>query len=296
MKVFRTPEARFSRLPGYSFKPNYLQLDDGLRMHYVDEGSPAAPPVLMLHGEPTWSYLYRKMIPLFAQAGYRAIAPDLIGFGKSDKPLEPEAYSYQSHMDWLTQFLLKLDLREITLIGQDWGSLLGLRLAAEQEPRFDRVVIANGFMPTGDRPPPTAFKLWRAFAVHSPWFPIGGIVRSGCAQGLSAEEKAAYDAPYSTEASKCAARCFPKLVPTTPEDPAAPANRLAWEKLGQWQKPFLTVFGAQDRITRSAQRVLQKQVPGAAGQPHALLEGVGHFIQEDAGAELARRVLDWMRR
>jgi len=296
MKVFRTPEARFAHLPGYSFRPHYLQLDDGLRLHYVDEGSAAAPPVLMLHGEPSWSYLYRKMIPLFSQAGYRAIAPDLIGFGKSDKPLDAQAYSYQSHMDWLTQFLLKLDLREVTLVCQDWGALLGLRLATEQEPRFARIAVANGFLPTGDRAPPMAFRLWRAYALHSPWFPVGRVVRAGCAQGLGSEQVAAYDAPYSTEASKIAARCFPRLVPTTPDDPASPANRVAWERLGQWHKPFLTVFGERDAITRSAQRVLQKQVPGAAGQPHALLPGAGHFIQEDAGEELARRVLDWMRR
>lgn len=296
MKVFRTPEARFAGLPGYPFNPNRLLLDDGLRLHYVDEGSAAAPPVLMLHGEPSWSYLYRKMIPLFAQAGYRAIAPDLIGFGKSDKPLEAEVFSYQAHVAWLTQFIEKLDLRGITLICQDWGALLGLRIAAEQESRFARIVVANGFLPTGDRAPPAAFKLWRAFALHSPWFPIGRIVQSGCAQKLSPEEIAAYDAPFATEASKTAARCFPRLVPTTPDDPAAPANRAAWQQLGAWHKPFLTVFGGRDLITRGADRVLQKQVPGAAGQPHAVIQSAGHFIQEDAGEELAQRVLDWMRR
>ncbi|HEY0915856.1 MAG TPA: haloalkane dehalogenase [Solimonas sp.] len=296
MKVFRTPEARFADLPGYPFKPNYLLLDDGLRMHHVDEGSAAAPPVLMLHGEPSWSYLYRKMIPLFAQAGYRALAPDLVGFGKSDKPLEPELFSYQAHVDWLTQWIVKLDLRDITLVCQDWGALLGLRIAAEQPERFARIVVANGFMPTGDRKPPAVFKLWRAFARHSPWFPISGVIRSGCARKPSAEELAAYDAPFATEASKTAARCFPALVPTTPDDPATPANRRAWEALGQWQKPFLTIFGDQDKITRGAYRVLQKQVPGAQGQPHEMLKGVGHFIQEDAGEELAGKILDWMRR
>lgn len=296
MKVFRTPEARFAGLPGYPFNPNRLLLDDGLRLHYVDEGSAAAPPVLMLHGEPSWSYLYRKMIPLFAQAGYRAIAPDLIGFGKSDKPLEAEVFSYQAHVAWLTQFIEKLDLRGITLICQDWGALLGLRIAAEQESRFARIVVANGFLPTGDRAPPAAFKLWRAFALHSPWFPIGRIVQSGCTQKLSPEEIAAYDAPFATEASKTAARCFPRLVPTTPDDPAAPANRAAWRQLGAWHKPFLTVFGGRDLITRGADRVLQKQVPGAAGQPHAVIQSAGHFIQEDAGEELAQRVLEWMRR
>ncbi len=296
MKVFRTPEARFADLPGYPFRPNHLLLDDGLRMHYVDEGSAAAPPVLMLHGEPSWSYLYRKMIPLFAQAGYRALAPDLVGFGKSDKPLEPELFSYQAHVDWLTQWIVKMDLRDITLVCQDWGALLGLRVATEQPERFARIVVANGFMPTGDRKPPLAFKLWRAFALHSPWFPISGVIRSGCARKPSDEELAAYDAPFATDASKTAARRFPALVPTTPDDPATPANRRAWEALGQWQKPFLTIFGAQDKITRGAYRVLQKQVPGAQGQPHEMLEGVGHFIQEDAGEALAGKILQWMKR
>ena len=296
MKVFRTPEARFADLPGYPFKPNYQLLDDGLRMHYVDEGSAAAPPVLMLHGEPSWSYLYRKMIPLFAQAGYRALAPDLVGFGKSDKPLEPELFSYQAHVDWLTQWIVKIDLRDITLVCQDWGALLGLRIAMEQPERFARIVVANGFMPTGDRKPPVVFKLWRAFALHSPWFPISGVIRSGCARKPAAEELAAYDAPFATEASKTAARCFPALVPTTPNDPATPANRRAWEALGQWQKPFLTIFGGRDAITRGADRVLQKQVPGAQGQPHATIAAAGHFIQEDAGEELAAKILDWMRR
>ena len=296
MKVFRTPEARFADLPGYPFKPHYQLLDDGLRMHYVDEGSSAAPPVLMLHGEPSWSYLYRKMIPLFAQAGYRALAPDLVGFGKSDKPLEPEVFSYQAHVDWLTQWIVKMDLRDITLVCQDWGALLGLRIAMERPDRFARIVVANGFMPTGDRRAPFAFKAWRAFALHSPWFPISGVIRSGCARKLRSEVAAAYDAPFSTEASKTAARRFPALVPTTPDDPASPANRRAWEALGQWQKPFLTIFGDKDKITGGAYKVLQKQVPGAQGQPHEMLQGVGHFIQEDAGEELAGKVLAWMKR
>ncbi|AXQ27403.1 alpha/beta fold hydrolase [Solimonas sp. K1W22B-7] len=296
MKVFRTPEARFADLPGYPFKPHYQLLDDGLRMHYVDEGSAAAPPVLMLHGEPSWSYLYRKMIPLFAQAGYRALAPDLVGFGKSDKPLEPELFSYQAHVEWLTQWIVKLDLRDITLVCQDWGALLGLRIAMEQPERFARVVVANGFLPTGDRAPPAAFKLWRGFAQHSPWFPIGRIVAAGCSSKLPPAVLAAYDAPFATTASKTAARCFPALVPTTPSDPATPANRRAWEALGQWQKPFLTVFGGRDAISRGADRVLQKQVPGAQGQPHETIAAAGHFIQEDAGEELAGKILGWMRR
>lgn len=291
--VLRTPDSRFERLPGYPFAPHYAGIG-GLRLHYVDEGDPKAPPVLMLHGEPTWSYLYRKMIPVFVQAGYRALAPDLIGFGKSDKPAAVGDYSYQRHVDWLRAWMEQLDLRDITLVCQDWGSLLGLRLAAEHEARFARVVVANGFLPTARNKVPPVFRAWRAFARYSPWFPIGGIVRSGCITQLSPGEIAAYDAPFPSSAYKAGARAFPRLVPTEENDPAVPANRAAWEMLGRWQKPFLTLFGRHDRIVGRADRPLQQQVPGAQGQPHDRLRA-GHFIQEDIGPELAQRIVEWMR-
>lgn len=293
MKTVRTPDERFADLPDYPFAPHYTDLAPDLRMHHVDEGSRNAAPVLMLHGEPSWSYLYRFMVPVFAAAGFRAVAPDLIGFGKSDKPTRIRDYSYQQHMDWLTAWLEAVDLRGVTLICQDWGSLLGLRLAAENPQRFDRIVVANGFLPTGDRDPGTAFKVWRAFATYSPVLPVGRIVAQGTRRTLSPAERAAYDAPFPTSAFKAGARAFPRLVPISTDDPAAQANRAAWAELGRWEKPFLTLFGRNDPILGGADKPLQEHVPGAAGQPHDRVAG-GHFVQEDAGGEIARRVVEWL--
>lgn len=293
MEILRTPESRFESLPDYDFAPHYTSLADGLRMHYVDEGPADAEVVLMLHGEPSWSYLYRHMVPVFANARLRALAPDLVGFGKSDKPAAMADYSYQRHVDWLREWIETLDLRRITLVCQDWGSLLGLRLAAELDDRFDRIVVANGFLPTADRGVPPAFRIWRAFAAYSPLFPIGRIVDTGTARKLSAQERAAYDAPFPDASYKAGARAFPRLVPTSPDDPAVPANRAAWAKLGAWDKPFLTLFGAKDPILGRADGPLQQHVPGAQGQPHARLAG-SHFVQEDAGVEIAERTLRWM--
>lgn len=294
METLRTPADRFVGLPDYPFAEHHAEVDDGLRMHYVDEGPQDAAPVLMLHGEPTWSYLYRHMIPVFTDTGMRALVPDLIGFGKSDKPTRMEAYSYQAHMDWLTEWLLGLDLSGITLICQDWGSLLGLRLAAENEDRFDRIVVANGFLPTGDRDPGPGFRAWRTFARRTPIFPIGRIVAAGTKRKLTSAERAAYDAPFPDSSYKAGARMFPRLVPTSPDDPAAPANRKAWERLGQWEKPFLTLFGDSDPILGRADKPLLAHVPGSQGQPHARLEG-SHFVQEDAGVEIAQRTIAWIR-
>ena len=293
MKILRTPEERFANLPGYAFRPNYLKVGE-LRLHYVDEGPRAAAPVLMLHGEPSWSYLYRKMIAPVAAAGHRVIAPDLPGFGRSDKPAAMSDYSYQRHVDWMRGFIEQLDLRNITLFCQDWGSLIGLRLAAELDDRFARVFVANGFLPTATRPMPGAFRIWRAFARYSPWFPIGRIVNSGCVTKLSPAEIAAYDAPYPDDSYKAGARAFPRLVPSEENDPAVPANRAAWERLGQWQKPFLCVFGKNDPILGRAGRTLIEHVPGAKGQPHDNIWG-GHFVQEDRGDELAKRLVEWPR-
>ncbi|HUP92731.1 MAG TPA: haloalkane dehalogenase [Solimonas sp.] len=294
MKILRTPDERFGALPDYPFKPNYLQLGE-LRMHYLDEGPREAAPILLLHGEPTWSYLYRKMIPPLVAAGHRVVAPDLIGFGKSDKPAALDNYSYQRQADWLVQFIEGIDLKRITLFCQDWGSLLGLRIAAEHEARFDRIMVSNGFLPTAQAPPPPAFRIWRGFARFSPWFPIGRIVNSGCVVKLSPAEIAAYDAPYPSDAYKAGARVFPRLVPTDPADPAVPANRAAWDTLGQWRKPFLCVFGKNDPILGRGDRVLIEHVPGAKGQPHERIWG-GHFVQEDRGDELARRLVEWLAR
>jgi haloalkane dehalogenase len=293
MEILRTPDARFSDLPGYSFAANYVDVGDGLRMHYVDEGPRDAPVVLMLHGEPTWSFLYRKMIPTFARAGFRAIPPDLIGFGRSDKPTRLEDYTYARHVAWTRALLEALGLARVTLFAQDWGSLVGLRVAAENEARFERIVIANGFLPTARHALPRAFKMWRAFAVPSPVFPIGRIVATGCVTRLSRAERAAYDAPFPSDAYKAGARAFPRLVPAGEEDPSIPANRAAWERLGPWDKPFLTLFGKNDPILGHGDRHLQGQVPGACGQPHERFWG-GHFVQEDRGEYLAETTLRWM--
>ncbi len=293
MRALRTPDERFVDLPGYPFTPHYVDVGDELRMHYVDEGPRDGRVVLMMHGEPSWSYLYRKMIPVFANAGFRAIAPDLIGFGKSDKPTRTDDYSYACHVQWMARFLEALDLTGLTLVAQDWGSLIGLRLAMEDEPRFARIVIANGFLPTADRAVPTAFRAWRAFARFSPVFPIGRIIASGCVEKPDAQVRAAYDAPFPSSAYKAGARIFPALVPTSPNDPAVPANREAWKRLGQWEKPFLTLFGKNDPILGSADAPLQRHVPGAKGQPHQRFWG-GHFVQEDRGDYLAEAIVKWL--
>lgn len=299
--ILRTPDARFANLPGYPFAPNYVTVGNDsyparLRMHYVDEGSSEAKEtVLMLHGEPSWSYLYRKMIPIVAAAGYRVVAPDLIGFGKSDKIVEPEAYSYQSHIDWLTDFIKALDLQRITLVCQDWGGLLGLRLAAENEERFVRITASNTGLPTGDQPPSEAFLQWQQFSQTIASLPIGSLVSLGCTNRLAPEVIAAYDAPFPDDTYKTASRVFPKLVPTSPDDPAAPANRAAWKTLMRWQKPFLTAFGDKDPITAGGDAVMQKLIPGTKGQPHVTLSPGGHFIQEDKGEEWAELIVRFMR-
>ncbi|ARU57039.1 haloallkane dehalogenase [Oleiphilus messinensis] len=289
----RTPESRFKNLPDYPFIPNYIDVD-GLRMHYVDEGDKSAPPVLMLHGEPSWSYLYRHMIPLFTDAGFRAVAPDLIGFGKSDKPVKIEDYTYSRHVNWLKTFIETLDLNDITLICQDWGALLGLRIATEMESRFSRIVVGNGFLPTGEQKVPLAFQAWKSFAVYSPVFPVGMILNAGTARWLSRREMAAYDAPFPSKAYKAGARAFPKLVPVSPDHEGAVENREAWVKLGAWNKPFLTSFSDGDPIMRGGDRYFQSRVPGAKGLSHRTVRG-GHFLQEDSPVEFANAAIDLIR-
>jgi haloalkane dehalogenase len=295
MQVLRTPEERFENVPDYPFAPNYVEVD-GLRIHYVDEGSHDSEIVLMMHGEPSWSFLYRHMIPLFVQAGCRAIAPDLAGFGKSDKPADRQDYTYQRHVDWMTAWMKALDLRRITLIGQDWGSLIGLRLVAEHPERFNRVVVANGGLPTGDQKMPKAFVRWLEFSQNVPQLPIGRIVNMGTTTELSPEVIAGYRAPFPDETYKEGARIFPALVPISPDDPSAEANRRAWEVLKRFDKPLLTAFSDSDPITRGGDKPFHKLVPGAAGQPHTTIESAGHFLQEDQGPALARVVLDFMAR
>jgi haloalkane dehalogenase len=295
MEILRTPDERFTNLPGYTFEPHYVEVDE-LRIHYIDEGPADAAPVLMLHGEPSWSYLYRKMIPVVTAAGYRAVVPDLVGFGRSDKPIRREDYTYQHHVDWMTGFLETLDLKRITLVGQDWGGLIGLRLATEHEEWFARIVAANTGLPTGDMPMGEAFLRWQQYSQTAPEFNAGRIVKGGCVTELSSEVIAAYNAPFPDDRYKAGARQFPLLVPTAPDDPAAVPNRKAWEVLARWEKPFLTAFSDSDAITRGADRLFQQVIPGTKGQPHTTIVGAGHFLQEDKGEELARVVIESMAR
>jgi len=298
MKVLRTPEERFGGLPDFPYEPHYLMVPDGeggrLRIHYVDEGPKDAEPVLMMHGEPSWSFLYRKMIPIFLQAGYRTVAPDLVGFGRSDKPAHRGDYTFNRHVGWMQSWLEQVDLKRITLVCQDWGGLIGLRLLAARPERFARAVVANTGLPTGDFPVSEAFLQWRKFSVEIPEFNVGAIINMGTLSDLREEILRAYNAPFPDETYKESARIFPSLVPIAPDDPAAPANRQAWEILSSFEKPFLTAFSDGDPITRGGEQVFQKRVPGAQGQPHTVVQGGGHFLQEDRGEEFARLVKDFM--
>jgi haloalkane dehalogenase len=279
MKVLRTPDSRFEGLPDYPFAPRYHQVTEDLRLHYVDEGPREAPPVLMLHGEPTWSYLYRHMIPRVVAAGLRAVAPDLIGFGKSDKPADRGEYSYARHVAWARHWVEALDLRDITLACQDWGSLIGLRLAAEMPGRFSCILLSNGGLPAGTGAP-KAFRRWRAFSRYSPLFPIGRLVQAGTRRRMSPAEVAAYDAPFPRNSYKAGARIFPSLVPMEPDDVAVPDQKRAWKVFQAWDKPFICCFSDGDPITRGGDAPFLRSVPGTKGQPHTKLHG-GHFIQED---------------
>ena len=297
MDFLRTPDDRFADLPDFAYAPHYVEVPAGdggapLRMAFIDEGPRDAPVVLMLHGEPSWSFLYRHVIRAVTAAGLRAVAPDLIGFGRSDKPVSRDAYSYAGHMAWLGAFLDATKLEAITLLCQDWGGLLGLRLVGEQPHRFARVVAANTFLPTGDQKPPEAFFAWRQFSQTAPELAIGRIVSNAVARGMTPEVIAAYDAPFPDERYKAGARQFPSLVPAVPDDPASAANRAAWLGLEQFARPFVTAFGDSDPITRGADRAMHKRIPGAQGQRHVLLEKAGHFLQEDVGPELAQVVIE----
>lgn len=301
MEILRTPDERFVGLLGYDFAPHYAEVPSGdgsstLRVHYLDEGpADARDTVLLMHGEPSWSYLYRTMIPVLVDAGLRCIAPDLVGFGRSDKPASRNDYTYQSHVDWMRALLFDvLDLRDLTLVCQDWGGLIGLRLVGEHADRFARVVAANTFLPTGDRHPGDAFMAWQKFSQETPVFPVGNIVNGGCQTDLSPEVIAAYDAPFPDESYKEGARQFPMLVPTSPDDPASPANRKAWDGLISFERPFLCAFSDRDPITGGADKPLREFVAGAQGQRHTTIEGGGHFLQEDCGPALARVVVNFI--
>ncbi len=298
MKCLRTPDDRFANLPDFDFPANYVQLDDTeggqLRMHYLDEGSGDAAPVLVMHGEPTWCYLYRHVIPIFAAAGHRVVAPDLVGFGRSDKPTKRADYTYQRHVDWMTDWLQQVDLQGITLVCQDWGGLIGLRLVARMPERFARIVVANTALPTGDKPMSAAFRSWQEFSQNVPNFNAGRIVFGGTTSKLTDAEVAAFNAPFPDESYQAGARQFPVLVPDSPDNPASEPNRAAWQVLQRLNTPVLTVFGSDDKIMAGVERVFQKLMPGAVGQKHTILPNAGHFLQEDVPDELAQATLEFI--
>jgi haloalkane dehalogenase len=294
MAVFRTPDERFQGIQDYDFEPHYaVIMDEGLgplRMHYLDEGDPAAPVVLMLHGEPTWSYLFRHAVAPLVAAGRRVVAPDLVGFGRSDKPDSPADFSYESHVRWLSSFVAATGLRDAVVVGHDWGGLLGLRLVTSIDALAAGYVAANHGFPTGDAPPNDALVEWQRFAATTPEFDVSAIVARACVTDLDAAVRSAYDAPYPGEDFKAGARVFPALIPVTPGDPSAQAVRDSRAALSRSAMPFLTVYGEQDPIAGAADAMFQQLVPGAAGQPHRRLPDAGHNMPEDAGATFGQIV------
>ncbi len=299
MQTIRTPDTRFDDLKDYPYQPNYVEINDGegstLRVHYLDEGPKNSNPILLLHGEPSWSYLYRHMIPQLVDKGHRVVVPDLVGFGKSDKPVEQTDYSYARHVDWMAELIFDhLNLTSITFFGQDWGGLIGLRLLAQEPDRYDRVVIGNTGLPTGKGEATEAFLAWQKFSQTAPEFLIGKLINSACIRDLTTDETHAYDAPFPTDEYKAGARIFPSLVPTSTSDPASQDNLEAWEVLSEYQKPFLLAFSDSDPVTKGGDAPFHAKVPGTKGQNHVTIENAGHFLQEDKSKELAAIMNDFI--
>ncbi|MFG6196885.1 haloalkane dehalogenase [Nonomuraea sp. JJY05] len=291
MRILRTPEERFADLPGFPYEPRYADVPDGLRMAYVEAGPAGGEPVVLLHGEPSWSFLYRHVMPELAAAGLRAIAVDLIGFGRSDKPADQAEHTYARHVEWTRALLFDaLRLSRVTVVGQDWGGLIGLRIAAEHPERIARIVAANTGLPSGDIPMPEVWHQFRNAVLKAPVLDIARLVQAGCRTELSEAIRAAYDAPFPDESYKAGPRVMPSLVPITPDDPAAPANRAAWQVLTTLERPFLVAFSDGDPITGGMAPILLKSISGTSGLRHPVIKGAGHFLQEDAGAELGRQI------
>ena len=300
MQTLRTPEERFAGLPEFDYRPQYCDLDDGdggaLRVAWVQDGPDDGDPVLMLHGEPSWSFLYRRMIPVLTAAGHRVVCPDLVGFGRSDKPARREDHSYARHVEWMRALAFDvLELHRVTLVGQDWGGLIGLRLAAEHPDRFGRIVVANTGLPTGDVPMPEIWWRFREAIQNTPTLNIGWFVQSGCRRPMSDAVRAGYDAPFPDDSYCAGPRAMPSLIPTTPDDPAAPANRSAWAALRASPTPMLVAFSDGDPITGAMAPIFQREMRGAQGREHPVIRDAGHFVQEDAGEELAGHIVDFLR-
>lgn len=291
-KFINTPEERFSDLPGYNFEPKYKRVGGFLRMHYIDNES-GDPCIVMLHGEPSWSYLYRKMIKVFQEYGWRTIAPDLIGFGKSEKLVDRNQYTYTLHEEWLDEWFQQVNLDETYLFVQDWGGLLGLRLAVKHKVKIKGLIIANTFLPAGHASANKAFEQWRDFSQDVPEFPVGKIINMATETNLSEEVIKAYDAPFPDESYKEGARQFPILVPFEYDDPECVHNREVWKELMQWEIPTLTLFSDSDPIMAGLEKVFQEKIPGCKDQPHEIIQGAGHFLQEDKGEEIAEKIIEW---
>lgn len=301
MQTLRTPAARFEGLADFPYTPRYSEVADGqggtLRIAWVQDGPETADPILLLHGEPSWSYLYRTMIPVLVAAGHRVVCPDLVGFGRSDKPTRREDHSYARHVEWMRALAFDvLGLHDVTLVGQDWGGLIGLRLAAEHPEHFARIVVANTGLPNGEQPMAEVWWQFREAITTAPKLDIGAFVQSGCRRPLSARARAAYDAPFPDDRYCAGPRAMPGLVPTAPDDPAAPANKAAWATLAASPTPMLVAFSDSDPITGPMAAIFQREMHGAQGIDHPVIRDAGHFLQEDAGEELAAHIVEFLRR
>jgi haloalkane dehalogenase len=298
MKVLRTPDERFANLSGFAYPPHYVEVpaagvDGTLRMHYVEAGQ--GDPILCVHGEPSWCYLYRKMIPTLAKHG-RVIAPDLVGFGRSDKPVGKESYTFALHHETLTAFIQQLDLERITLVCQDWGGLLGLPIATEMPERFARLVVMNTGLPASGKPPGPGFMAWKAFANRSNDMEIGRVLQNATVSHLPPEVVAAYDAPFPDVSYKGGALQFPNLVPVTEDAEALPVMRRALAAFKTWTKPVLVMFSDKDPVTAGGDKFFRSLIPSAKHEPEITIADAAHFLQEDKGEEIADHIVEFLKR
>jgi haloalkane dehalogenase len=300
MRLLRTPDSRFENLPEFPYRPNYCEIagpGEPIRVHYVDEGPADGPVVVLLHGEPSWCFLWRRVIPPLVAAGLRVVAPDLVGFGRSDKPTEVADHSYSGHVEWMRDVLFDhLDLRDVTFVGHDWGGLIGLRIVAEHPDRFARVVATNTGLPDGQHRLPEIWWRFREFVVSTPELPVGYLVQSGCRSELDDDVRAAYDAPFPTAEYQAGPHAMPDLIPQSPDNPETPAQERAWASLSRFDRPFLTAFSDSDPITAGVDSLMRGRIPGAASQEPVVIEGGGHFLQEDAGAQLGQVIAEFVKR